>query len=1818
MQIRSPVMTTKKSWPPKYSVAEAGPRLWGLKLVVLLLLVLMLSSNFPSAPFNTIQTVPRKTDTTLDPVFYLSEEGGTGSVLNGVSFMSRTFTAQELMVSNTYSTPSVHAGQLDLSSYLISGWHLYRVTMNVGSIVASPERAVAGVTPQTYENFVIGKVSFIVYNQLAQGFYKRSHDGRLLNYSLYYDSPTYDPSTYGTAYFVIRSSPSSPTNMSTHVPITDNGGSPKWVIVSTVADSVTLSANTEYFVVIDGRALKTVEKVYPLIRWRAEDSAGTFSTPRYNANYSAWELIPYEALLRYTYVAWNTTSGSPLTFSSPSAVSLTANSTPLSGLTWSFNSASKNITFLQFNSNMSVAINYNLTLWYSKSITTTTLWRAVGPSSSTVSWNQSLSLNYPSISTGTVVRFVNLTRMTDWTPTGLYLGASNTDHDEYTVYGKTVTCAHMSSGDWTMVYSAHNYVTSIVAASMIRIDNDLSITAYIRDSSSVPVSSGSSNLTIRRGNSIIVSPPNETEPDGVRYYLWNIDATTSLNGRYRTVVYWTNGTEAGYRSVETIVYYPTSLSSAQSRFYVVTDSSFEVRVDYIDTFNTQGLTSPAATVHYSFNGHNNVLMTDLGNGTWTTVISTSGLRTGLYSLNVTAFGWALQNQTLTIPVTVSYGTQPLIVTWPDGNSITYTDSVRLFVEYRMHNGTLITGADVNVTIGSDTWPLRWSGSYYAVTLNSTQIQAIGLGTHLVTIEAWRADCIPQTEDTSLTISEATSSIIVVWTSETSPDPTDLTYAEFLYITVEYTHESTPISDAYVRLVVNGAQTYNMTLGGDNKWHLQIRGGDLGGLGNWSCSIIASRIGYETKTQMRYLMVVVDNSVAVPSWLSTDLYYNSHVYLDLTLQDSFGRPVADALVSVSYRGTNYTLRYMGSGLYRIVFNGSDGLGTYPLRLFTHAYGFTNHTLDLTLKIVPMPTDLDISLEFRFNGILEDELYLDSSVTIRAYCTDAENNTLSGMNLLLKIGSYSFFMIDHGNGTYTFTIPASVFGLGTAAGNVSLAVYGYTNQTVPFELRILPIPTHVEIIPLPSTMYLNQTIYIQIRYVNSHTGMTIAPLDYTFTWPVPGSVRELEPGLYEYVLSSQSLSLTVHLLIVRFTQANYSVAELTVPVTVRAVYTTLYTATSFRNYEYELVSLYVIYRDIDHYQDIWWAVVIATINGRDYVMEYVGAGMYRYSLNLTFAPMTYVVTFHASATGCYSNSTTASVIVDAKRVVYIVLSDIRPVQGQAVAIGAYLFENGTDNPLQQATLDFTVIARLANGTQLTHHFSAITNSQGYASQAYTVPRDAVSLTVIVRYAGTNSIMKASFTSASITVSPPSLIQQLFEFLTGRVGLPIIIALLVMSSSAAYYNRRRRVKKRTRRQRLESQIKEFRDLGSLRHFMAVYANRGTCVFYYPFTEQRIQADLISGFISAVTSVYGEITGEGEQGRLEEIQYQGLRVNSYSGRFIIGILILEGEMSKQLRERLQMFVELFERQFGRHLEDWNGLIDYFDTEWIVSTLHSTLGFTVRLPHRVVLGKRLGGISGKVYHMILQMVDSRGEVLIGDILGPIANKTRRTEAEILDVILGLREREVLIPVSIPTLLQRQEMTTAGTICETAPPAPPAPAEPVTPKEPTPTPPIPTPSTPTHKGRKTKKTAEVARPTPPPTPPTGTAPETVSTAAVESPSVPTTTEQTDRGPREKAGEAVVTPGTVDTSRRVEPATTQPTVPTSERAGDTPAPSEPGPVPSGPVSSPVPSLSEGELFVREVEALMEREARESKPADETEAFVREVEELMKKEKKKKTE
>jgi len=523
-----------------------------------------------------------------------------------------------------------------------------------------------------------------------------------------------------------------------------------------------------------------------------------------------------------------------------------------------------------------------------------------------------------------------------------------------------------------------------------------------------------------------------------------------------------------------------------------------------------------------------------------------------------------------------------------------------------------------------------------------------------------------------------------------------------------------------------------------------------------------------------------------------------------------------------------------------------------------------------------------------------------------------------------------------------------------------------------------------------------------------------------------------GVYEYIIDPQETR-GVHIVNVTIAETGFVVTSTFLDLSIRAT-TDIDVDYITSEYEQWNLTITVAFTDTFYDTSISDGSVNVTINGIVFELEYDNTSeVYERVILLDFDPGTYTITVVANGPFCNEASQSPALEIRAKSAVYLTLTTEGDpsLAGQRLEIIATLLFNGTDNtPVPNEIIVFTVTIYFVNGTVEVLSNPSIqrdrTNDAGVASWGFDIPSGNIErIQIQAEYIGSREIWATSLTQdVSVGTNPLMLLISFFFF--EDIGRMILLSFIVLGVVATAYNKKVKPKKRLARLSLENQLQMFRDLESLRHFMAVYLDRGTCVFYHPFTDERIQPDLISGFIAAITSVYGEIKGDGVRGTLEEIQYHGLRLNSYSGEFIIGILILEGEMTPLLKERLQFFVELFENQYDQELSDWNGLIDCFDREWVVSTLTSTFNYAWLLPHRFGPTQKVGKIDARILDYIAAVRDDRNEFYFKSLLTPLAEMLEITEADVLDRLLSLQDRGVILPVSIQTILQRQGMGLAN------------------------------------------------------------------------------------------------------------------------------------------------------------------------------------------------
>jgi hypothetical protein len=122
----------------------------------------------------------------------------------------------------------------------------------------------------------------------------------------------------------------------------------------------------------------------------------------------------------------------------------------------------------------------------------------------------------------------------------------------------------------------------------------------------------------------------------------------------------------------------------------------------------------------------------------------------------------------------------------------------------------------------------------------------------------------------------------------------------------------------------------------------------------------------------------------------------------------------------------------------------------------------------------------------------------------------------------------------------------------------------------------------------------------------------------------------------------------------------------------------------------------------------------------------------------------------------------------------------------------------------------------------------------------------------------------------------------------------------------------------QEQEEFIKE-KSLQSLRYLLVLHKEAGVTIYSVNFSEQTLDADLVSGFLSAISSFGMELSG-GQSIGIRKMEYESLKIVLQQGNYVNVGLILDDFPENWLDLRLKTFVKALETQYKQHLENWTG----------------------------------------------------------------------------------------------------------------------------------------------------------------------------------------------------------------------------------------------------------------------------------------------------------
>ncbi|MHA1359672.1 MAG: hypothetical protein ACTSRC_16265 [Candidatus Helarchaeota archaeon] len=122
-----------------------------------------------------------------------------------------------------------------------------------------------------------------------------------------------------------------------------------------------------------------------------------------------------------------------------------------------------------------------------------------------------------------------------------------------------------------------------------------------------------------------------------------------------------------------------------------------------------------------------------------------------------------------------------------------------------------------------------------------------------------------------------------------------------------------------------------------------------------------------------------------------------------------------------------------------------------------------------------------------------------------------------------------------------------------------------------------------------------------------------------------------------------------------------------------------------------------------------------------------------------------------------------------------------------------------------------------------------------------------------------------------------------------------------------------------------------------MLIHKNTGLSLFTYNFSEQELDSDLISGFLTAIQSFGKEVSKQ--ETRMRRLSYEHFEIILADGDLTVAALTTTGHPNIQVTEAVDKFIQQFEIHYHQGLETFRGNVAQFDgTRTLVEEIFLTL----------------------------------------------------------------------------------------------------------------------------------------------------------------------------------------------------------------------------------------------------------------------------------------
>ncbi len=304
--------------------------------------------------------------------------------------------------------------------------------------------------------------------------------------------------------------------------------------------------------------------------------------------------------------------------------------------------------------------------------------------------------------------------------------------------------------------------------------------------------------------------------------------------------------------------------------------------------------------------------------------------------------------------------------------------------------------------------------------------------------------------------------------------------------------------------------------------------------------------------------------------------------------------------------------------------------------------------------------------------------------------------------------------------------------------------------------------------------------------------------------------------------------------------------------------------------------------------------------------------------------------------------------------------------------------------------------------------ITNNEGIIHIEYHLPSEVRSISIELVYNTSGTYYSAGQNLQTLKINQISQLENdLKEFLK---YLPYIVAILVIALATVVGLRYRKIKLR-RIWAGEAMILD--DLLKISHVMIIHKDVGVSIYDKQFSLEDIDADLISGFLHAISQFRSEIKKgtSPDEGKGFEMDYGDFKIVLSDGNYIRTALILDGIPSEKLKENQLLFTEEFEKTFETLLKEFDGDV----TEFRKSDALIEKYFNISLTYPLQLAKhyeliKVKGLDKALVEVADQIQKEKKFFFTSNLLNYALAGRKASRDEIVSIIIDLKRRGVIIP----------------------------------------------------------------------------------------------------------------------------------------------------------------------------------------------------------------